>query len=115
MSKFILAVAAAATAFVTSAARAEPAVRIDDAAARAIVRSADLDLNSPGGIYALESRIRMAARQVCQAPPSLADLADYSAYRGCVQSAEVLAKPQADRVIAQARGMRVASEQAQRR
>ncbi|HEX4097221.1 MAG TPA: UrcA family protein [Caulobacteraceae bacterium] len=47
----------------------------------------DLDLTSPEGGYTLLTRIRGAARQVCQPASDVHDLADTSDYQRCVRRA----------------------------
>jgi UrcA family protein len=68
----------------------------------ATVRYGDLDLATSDGTAALKRRIHSAARAVCDSPPTIADLAEYEDYHGCLAKAEFSAQPQVERAIAEA-------------
>ena len=69
-----------------SAAIASPASAAIDAPATSVVRFADVDLSKIEGAAAVDSRIRLAANQVCR-PLESRDLGLMVKYRACVDKA----------------------------
>lgn len=72
----------------------------DDASA--LVRIDDLNLASASGRETLDTRIRAAARRLCRT--NLRGTAEMTLERQCVAAALANARPQSERMIAQARG-----------
>ena len=72
----------------------------DDASA--VVRIDDLNLASASGRETLDTRIRATARRLCRT--DLRGTAEMELERQCVAAALANARPQSERMIAQARG-----------
>lgn len=82
---------------------ATPAMAGDESANRPTrqVRTSDLNVSTPEGIAALDRRINVAARAICDSPDQ-SDLRARIAYRKCVAATRQAAQPQRDKLIAQA-------------
>lgn len=80
-----------------------PALAVDgsEGAPTRHVRVSDLNITTPAGIAALDRRINVAARAICDSPDQ-SDLRAKIAYRQCVAATRQAAQPQRDRLIAEA-------------
>ena len=94
----ILAAATAALVAAPAIAQNAPARNATDVPATILVRHADLDLATPGGIAALDRRIRAAVEQACGAT-SDADPAGKNRVTACRKAKEAEVRAQRERAL----------------
>lgn len=85
-----------------AAAAFAPAVAAEPVTVTSIVRTADLDLASPGGQQELSQRIAVAAREVCGTASDV-DLEGKNAVRACREQTIAQAAAQREQLLAAAR------------
>src|SRR5512146_935270 len=108
MTKFFFLTIASATMLLSVGGVA--AAQTTESPPTATVRYDDLNLTDSAGVGALQSRVHAAAQSVCQTDLNVRDLTRYALYRSCLRNAELVARPQQDHAIAEARALLLARD-----